>query len=317
MPLPGGGTARRRHPPPRRTPGATATATAAPVSPTATQPPTAPSFTTGATVAPSPVAAGGSATITASVRSATAMSALVDVEVYDAGGTKVHQQFLDNQAFTAGQTRAFPIAWAIPANAATGSYRVAIGVFSTGWGTVYAWNHRGGDGRGDGLLGQPDRHPDQAASDDHQRPGDGHQDPDAATNEHPHTSPHDHTNAEADQHAGAPRRPPPPRSASRRAHGVSAGSVKVGQAATITASVTANRATTGLVDIEVYDSAGNKVYQRFYDNQTFTAGVRRDFTAAWTPTKAGTYTVKIGVFKAGWGVLYAWNGGATTITVTR
>jgi hypothetical protein len=31
---------------------------------------------------------------------------------------------------------------------------------------------------------------------------------------------------------------------------------------------------------------------------------------------AGTYTLKIGVFAAGWSQLYVWNNGAATFTVT-
>jgi hypothetical protein len=81
--------------------------------------------------------------------------------------------------------------------------------------------------------------------------------------------------------------------------------------------VTASGAATTLVDVEIYDAGGAKVHQRFFDNQTFSAGVKRDFTVAWTPARAGTYKVKIGVFKPGWGVVYAWNDAAATIAVAR
>jgi hypothetical protein len=75
------------------------------------------------------------------VKSATASSVLVDVEVYDSAGQKVFQQAWDNQSFTAGQTRTFTTSYTPSASAATGTYTVMIGVFSPGWGTLYSWNN--------------------------------------------------------------------------------------------------------------------------------------------------------------------------------
>jgi hypothetical protein len=102
------------------------------------------SFTSSAGVSPTSVTRPGNATITASVKSATATSVLIDVEVYNAAGSRVFQQFWDNQAFTAGQTRTFSATYAVPSSAATGTYTVMIGVFSPGWGTVYQWNGQAG-----------------------------------------------------------------------------------------------------------------------------------------------------------------------------
>jgi hypothetical protein len=75
------------------------------------------------------------------VKSATASSAVIDVEVYDASGTKVFQQFWNNQAFTAGQTRTFNSSWSVPLTAMPGTYTVKVGVFSSGWTTLYTWNN--------------------------------------------------------------------------------------------------------------------------------------------------------------------------------
>jgi hypothetical protein len=72
------------------------------------------------------------------------------------------------------------------------------------------------------------------------------------------------------------------------------------------------------VDIEVYNSAGQKVYQSFWDGQSFKANTTRTFRATWrVPANAapGTYTVKIGIFKPGWAGLVLWNNGARTFTV--
>src|SRR5206468_714855 len=97
-------------------------------------------FTTSATTVPSSVAPGGSMAITANVTSAAAGQYVVDVEVHDAAEHNVYQQYFEDQAFTAGQTRTFPVAWSVPAGTALGTYTVQIGVFSAGWETDYTWN---------------------------------------------------------------------------------------------------------------------------------------------------------------------------------
>lgn len=136
MSLPGGGAV----PPTATSPTATATPTqTVQATITATVPPG--SFNTSATVSPSSVAPGGSAGITASVTSGSTATVLVDVEVYAPNGAKVYQQWFDNQAFAAGQQRAYPVTWNVPLGTAAGTYTVKIGIFSVGWGTNLAWNN--------------------------------------------------------------------------------------------------------------------------------------------------------------------------------
>jgi hypothetical protein len=87
---------------------------------------------------------------------------------------------------------------------------------------------------------------------------------------------------------------------------------------TFSATLRASCATTGLVDFELYDSTGQKVWQSYEDNQSLTGG-DQTFTATWAvpvSLPAGTYTLKIGVFNAGWGVLYGWDDQAGTLTLT-
>jgi hypothetical protein len=125
------------------------TNTPIPTTPTATPVPpiTAPgAYTTSASASSSSVPPGDSTTITAAVTSGSAVSVLVDVEVYRSSDwTKVHQQFFDNQAFAAGQQRFYPVSWSVPSNAATGTYTVMIGVFHSGdWTPNYAWNNNAG-----------------------------------------------------------------------------------------------------------------------------------------------------------------------------
>ena len=74
-----------------------------------------------------------------------------------------------------------------------------------------------------------------------------------------------------------------------------------------------------LVDVEVYDSGSVKVFQQFWDNQTFSAGQTHTYTSAWqVPTTAapGAYSIAIGVFAPGWGTLHNWNGAAGGFTVS-
>jgi hypothetical protein len=99
---------------------------------------------------------------------------------------------------------------------------------------------------------------------------------------------------------------------------VSASSVAPGAAVTITASVSSSTARSVLIDVEVFDGAGRKVLQKVWDAQPFQVGVSRSFQVTWTVPAAqaqGTYRVDVGVFKVGWGEVFHWNTGATTLRV--
>ncbi|HEY7802060.1 MAG TPA: hypothetical protein VIE40_05245 [Dehalococcoidia bacterium] len=104
---------------------------------------TAGGYTSSAQIAPGLVPAGHTATISSSVMSVTAGSGLVDIEVYGPAG-RVAQDYRDNQAFTAGQTRVFTTRWQVSAGTATGVYTVRIGVFNPGWTALRHWNNSAG-----------------------------------------------------------------------------------------------------------------------------------------------------------------------------
>jgi hypothetical protein len=92
-----------------------------------------------------------------------------------------------------------------------------------------------------------------------------------------------------------------------------------GTSTTLTAVVKSSAAVKVLVDLEVYNASGQKVYQRAWDNQSFTAGQQRTFSAAWSvPAGAttGAYSLKIGIFSPGWATLYSWNNSAGQLTVS-
>ncbi len=98
-------------------------------------------YTTSATVSPASVSPGATANIEAVISSASGSKVLVDIEVYNAGGSKVFQQYFDNQTFTAGAARTFTSPWAVPAGQPTGTYTVRLGIFTPGWGTLLDWNN--------------------------------------------------------------------------------------------------------------------------------------------------------------------------------
>lgn len=73
---------------------------------------------------------------------------------------------------------------------------------------------------------------------------------------------------------------------------------------------------TGIIDIEVYDSSNNRVFQQFFFLSTaFNTGETRTFNVNWTTGTAGTHKMKIGVFNGDWSRNYHWNDAAAVITV--
>jgi hypothetical protein len=84
---------------------------------------------------------GGTVRITATSASASQLTALIDIEVYDPTGSRIFQQAYDDQVFAAGQERSYEISLSISAQAARGTYIVNIGVFKPKWESMYAWNN--------------------------------------------------------------------------------------------------------------------------------------------------------------------------------
>lgn len=123
-----------------RTPTATPTRTPTPTTtPTKTPTPVG-TMTATASSAPTAVPRGSAATITASVMSPTAFTGVIDIEIYGPSGARVFQRAFDNQTFTAGQRRDYPLSWTVPNTAATGAYTVKVGVFGPEWTPLVLWN---------------------------------------------------------------------------------------------------------------------------------------------------------------------------------
>ena len=100
---------------------------------------------------------------------------------------------------------------------------------------------------------------------------------------------------------------------------VSASTVARGGTETFSAAIAANRSVSNeLIDVEVYNASGTKVWQTWQSPVSFSANTLRQFTAAWTipSTQAtGTYTLKLGVFTTAWS-FQAWDDSAATFTIT-
>ncbi len=90
----------------------------------------------------------------------------------------------------------------------------------------------------------------------------------------------------------------------------------VNQAVTSTVTVTdTGGAASGMnVDLETYDPSGQRLAQKIYANQNFSAGQGQSYTVGWTPAASGTYTVKTGIFDSAWNLAF-WNDRVTTATV--
>lgn len=91
-----------------------------------------------------------------------------------------------------------------------------------------------------------------------------------------------------------------------------------GQGTTIAVPVTSKTAGKWLIDVEIYNSRGQRVFQKTYDDQTFRANQTLRYAVNWrvpAGSPAGTYTVKVGVFGAGWAQLHGWNDAAGRFTV--
>src|SRR5262249_2566698 len=93
--------------------------------------------------------------------------------------------------------------------------------------------------------------------------------------------------------------------------------VAQGTATTVTATIndTSGTLTNGIVQILIADASGNTVASQNFTAQNFSAGQSRNYTLPFTPTAAGTFHARLGVFSSTWQNYY-WNDSAVTITVT-
>jgi lysophospholipase L1-like esterase len=86
-------------------------------------------FTTSATATSASYASGETASITVRVTSSTTRVARVFVDLYSPTAAMLNQVSFDNQSFTAGVERTFPVTWPIPGAATAGGYSVEVRVY--------------------------------------------------------------------------------------------------------------------------------------------------------------------------------------------
>jgi hypothetical protein len=94
--------------------------------------------------------------------------------------------------------------------------------------------------------------------------------------------------------------------------------VSPGQSVTLAASVQSSAAANNMVvDMEIYNSAGVKLGQTFYQGQNFTNSQIRSYSWSYkvpSGTADGKYTLMVGVFTAGWSSDVYWNSSAASFT---
>lgn len=85
----------------------------------------------------------------------------------------------------------------------------------------------------------------------------------------------------------------------------------------ITAKDNGHAAPDTLVEMEIWNAAGESVYKEHKENQNFTPGQEKTFPFSWTPIMPGTYTVNVGAYGPKWIPSYAWKVKAAMITITQ
>jgi hypothetical protein len=194
---------------------------------------------------------------------------IVDLEVYNGAGQRVAQNAIGGQSFSAGQARDYSWPLVIPTSFAAGTYTFGVGIFSSGWSTLFLW-----------------------------------------------------VNNAATFQVGGGSPPPPPSCTGGFSVGPSSATpspVARGATETLQTRVCSGTAQSNIiVDLEIYNAAGQKVAQNVIGGQAFTAGQARDYSWPFpvaTAFPAGTYTFKVGIFSSDWSTLFLWVNNAATFVV--
>ena len=103
-----------------------------------------------------------------------------------------------------------------------------------------------------------------------------------------------------------------------KTYGMSGTDVQAIASTSMTATASVNVATPvngAIVDLEVYDARGNRVAQKFYENQNLST-VPASYSVSFTPANSGTYTLRGGIFTRDWSNNIAWNNSVSIINVS-
>jgi len=71
-----------------------------------------------------------------------------------------------------------------------------------------------------------------------------------------------------------------------------------------------------MVEMEIWDESRKPVHKQNKSNENFAPGETKTYEFSWTPTKAGKYTISVGVYGAKWTPSYSWNQEILAVTVT-
>ncbi len=117
---------------------------------------------------------------------------------------------------------------------------------------------------------------------------------------------------------GTPPPPPPGNPSFGGSVSGSPSNPSVGQAIAVQGSATANGqpGSNIIVDLEVYDSSNQKIFQQFWSGQNFVSGQTRTYQANWTPASAGNYTLALGIFGNNWSPNYLWQTSGISVGVS-
>jgi hypothetical protein len=112
--------------------------------------------------------------------------------------------------------------------------------------------------------------------------------------------------------AGSPTPPPANTATFTATASANPSQVSSGQNTNVAAVVTANGGQGAgiIVDVEIYNSAGQRVKQQVFENQMFNSTESKTFNVGFAPPANDVYKIKIGVFNYNWSQLYIWNDNA-------
>ncbi|HEX9007949.1 MAG TPA: hypothetical protein VF837_01690, partial [Patescibacteria group bacterium] len=61
-----------------------------------------------------------------------------------------------------------------------------------------------------------------------------------------------------------------------------------------------------IIDIEIYNSSGNQMFQQYFEHQNLAANQNNQFNISWTPPSAGNFVLKTGIFSNNWQTNFWW-----------
>ncbi len=273
---------------------------------------------------PAAASRGQTVTLAASIESSLAAdNMIVDLEIYNPTGAKVGQKYYQGQNFAAGRAMAYSWNYVVPEGAGLGAYTLKVGVFTPGWSSDVYWNNsaasfelastppvNGACGTASGVAASAAPTQNLCASGSASR----------LTGTGPWTWACAGSNGGAAASCSTIASQGAPAKFQVASASALPATVVLGHAVSLAANVQSSAAASNMiVDLEVYDPTGAKVGQTYFQGQNFSANHALPYAFSYTVPAAkssGKYTLKVGVFGAGWSPNVYWNNSATTFAVS-